>query len=103
LAERLPEDAEVRQWQAISYQLWGRALIAQKQMLKARIYLKKALKTDPNNKSFSTLRNFALTFANLCVSIYLLISPASANPRPVENLPNRLSANTEPIKDTCKF
>jgi tetratricopeptide (TPR) repeat protein len=51
LAERLPEDAEVRQWQAISYQLWGRALIAQKQMLKARIYLKKALKTDPNNKS----------------------------------------------------
>ncbi|MBW4669959.1 MAG: J domain-containing protein [Cyanomargarita calcarea GSE-NOS-MK-12-04C] len=51
LAERLPEDPEVRQWQAISYQLWGRALIAQKQMLKARIYLKKALKTDPNNKS----------------------------------------------------
>ena len=51
LAERLPEDAEVRQWQAISYQIWGRALIAEKQLLKARIYLKKALKTDPNNKS----------------------------------------------------
>jgi tetratricopeptide (TPR) repeat protein len=51
LAERLPDDAEVRQWQAISYQLWGKALIAEKQMLKARIYLKKALKTDPNNKT----------------------------------------------------
>ncbi|MBW4631708.1 MAG: DnaJ domain-containing protein [Iphinoe sp. HA4291-MV1] len=51
LAQRLPEDVEVRQWQAISYQLWGRALIAEKQPLKARIYLKKALKTDPYNKS----------------------------------------------------
>ncbi len=51
LAERLPEDREVKQWQAISYQVWGRALIDDKQWLKARIYLKKALKTDPNNKS----------------------------------------------------
>lgn len=51
LAERLPEDPEVKQWQAISYQVWGRALIDDKQWLKARIYLKKALKTDPNNKS----------------------------------------------------
>jgi tetratricopeptide (TPR) repeat protein len=51
LAQRLPEDAEVRQWQAISYQIWGRALIAQKQPFKAKIYLKKALKTDPHNKS----------------------------------------------------
>lgn len=51
LAERLPLDPEVKQWQAISYQVWGRALIAEKQWLKARIYLKKAIKTDPNNKS----------------------------------------------------
>jgi len=51
LVERLEQDAEVRQWLAISYQLWARALIAEKQLLKARIYLKKALKTDPNNKS----------------------------------------------------
>ncbi|GAB1543167.1 J domain-containing protein [Scytonema sp. NUACC21] len=51
LAQRLPDDAEVRQWQAISYQLWGRSLIADNQPLKARIYLKKALKTDPNNKA----------------------------------------------------
>lgn len=51
LADRLPEDAEVRQWQAIAYQIWGRVLIDQHQLLKARIYLKKALKTDPNNKA----------------------------------------------------
>lgn len=51
LADRLPVDAEVRQWQAIAYQIWGRSLIAQNQPLKARIYLKKALKTDPHNKT----------------------------------------------------
>ncbi|MBO3457851.1 J domain-containing protein [Aetokthonos hydrillicola Thurmond2011] len=51
LAQRLPEDAEVRQWQAIAYQIWGRELIAQNQFPKAKIYLKKALKTDPNNKT----------------------------------------------------
>ncbi|BAY10895.1 J domain-containing protein [Calothrix sp. NIES-2098] len=51
LADRLPDDAEVRQWQAIAYQVWGRVLIEQHQVLKARIYLKKALKTDPNNKA----------------------------------------------------
>ncbi|MBN3926033.1 J domain-containing protein [Nostoc sp. NMS4] len=51
LADRLSTDAEVRQWLAIAYQIWGRALISEKQLLKARIYLKKALKTDPHNKS----------------------------------------------------
>jgi len=51
LAARLPTDPEVRQWQAIAYQIWGRALITQNQLLKARIYLKKALKTDPHNKT----------------------------------------------------
>ncbi|PLZ98046.1 molecular chaperone DnaJ [Fischerella thermalis CCMEE 5268] len=51
LAARLPEDAEVRQWQAIAYQIWGRVLIKENQPLKAKIYLKKALKTDPHNKA----------------------------------------------------
>jgi tetratricopeptide (TPR) repeat protein len=51
LAQRLPQDPEVRQWQAIAYQQWGRQLIAEKQLDKARIYLKKALKTDPHNRS----------------------------------------------------
>ncbi|NJM59636.1 MAG: DnaJ domain-containing protein [Oscillatoriales cyanobacterium RU_3_3] len=51
LAQRLPEDPEVRQWLAISYQRWGRYSIAQKQVDKARIYLKKAVKTDPHNRA----------------------------------------------------
>ncbi|MEI6444331.1 MAG: J domain-containing protein [Nostocales cyanobacterium ELA583] len=51
LLARLPADAEVRQWLAITYQIWGRALITEKQLPKARIYLKKALKTDPFNKA----------------------------------------------------
>lgn len=51
LAQRLPQDLEVRQWQAIAYQRWGRQLLNEKQLDKARIYLKKALKTDPHNRS----------------------------------------------------
>ncbi len=51
LAQRLPEDREVRQWQAITYQCWGRHLIGLRQVDKARIYLKKALRTDPHNTS----------------------------------------------------
>jgi curved DNA-binding protein CbpA len=54
LVARLPIDLEVRQWLAIAYQMWGRALIAENQLPKAKIYLNKALKTDPHNK---TLRN----------------------------------------------
>ncbi|GAX38368.1 J domain-containing protein [Nodularia sp. NIES-3585] len=53
LAARLPTDMEVSQWQAVAYQIWGRALISENQLLKARIYLKKALKTDPKNKALS--------------------------------------------------
>ncbi|WP_204105130.1 MULTISPECIES: DnaJ domain-containing protein [Spirulina sp. CCY15215] len=51
LAIRLPHDIEVRQWQAIAYQCWGRHLINQRQFDKARLYLKKALRTDPHNRS----------------------------------------------------
>ena len=51
LAQRITQDLEVRQWQAITYQRWGRELIHQGQFGKARIYLDKALKTDPLNKS----------------------------------------------------
>lgn len=47
LAQRLPEDGEVRQWQAITYQHWARHLIIQNQSDKARIYLKKALRLLP--------------------------------------------------------
>jgi tetratricopeptide (TPR) repeat protein len=51
LAQRLPEDIEVRQWQAIIYQSWGRQLIRERKLNQARAYLKKALNTDPHNKS----------------------------------------------------
>ncbi|MEZ2239040.1 DnaJ domain-containing protein [Microcoleus sp.] len=51
LAQRIPDDVEVRQWQAIAYQRWGRHLIGEKQVDKARIYLKKAVKTDPHNRA----------------------------------------------------
>ena len=51
LARRISQDPEVKQWQAIVYQQWGRDLIQQRQLDKARIYLKKALRTDPHNRS----------------------------------------------------
>ena len=51
LAQRLPHDLEVRQWQAITYQRFGRYLIGDRQIEKASLYLKKALKIDPHNKS----------------------------------------------------
>lgn len=51
LAQRLPTDQEVRQWQAIAYQRWGRYLVDTQQPDKARIYLTKALRTDPRNRA----------------------------------------------------
>ncbi|NEO33437.1 MAG: J domain-containing protein [Symploca sp. SIO3C6] len=51
LRERLPQDLEVRQWQAIAYQRWGRHLVSKRQFGKAKIYLNKALKIDPHNRS----------------------------------------------------
>jgi len=51
LAQRIPQDPEVRQWQAITYQCWGHQLVNEKQLDKARNYLKKALRTDPHNRS----------------------------------------------------
>lgn len=51
LSQRFPDDLEVRQWQALTYQRWGRYLIGVRQFSKARTYLKKALRLDPHNKS----------------------------------------------------
>ena len=50
LAQRLTDDLEVRQWQAIAYQRWGRYLIRHGHHEKARRALKKALRLDPHNK-----------------------------------------------------
>jgi tetratricopeptide (TPR) repeat protein len=51
LAQRIPQDPEVRQWKAIAYSCWGRHLVNEGQLDKASIYLKKALRTDPYNRS----------------------------------------------------
>jgi tetratricopeptide (TPR) repeat protein len=51
LAQRIPQDPEVRQWKAIAYFRWGRHLVNERQLDKARIFLKKALRTDPHNRS----------------------------------------------------
>lgn len=50
LTQRLPQDFEVKSWQAIAYQRYGSQLIDQRQLDKARIFLKKALNTDPHNR-----------------------------------------------------
>ncbi len=49
LASRLPHDAEVRQWQAVTYQCWARQLIRDRQPHMAREYLNRALNADPDN------------------------------------------------------
>lgn len=54
LQTRLPNDPEIRQWQALIYQRWGRQLIEERKLNQAKAYLKKALKTDPHNKSLWT-------------------------------------------------
>ncbi len=51
LAQRLPKDPEVRQWQAITYQQWGRQMVQEQRLQQAKAYLKKALQTDPYNRS----------------------------------------------------
>jgi len=51
LVQRIPQDTEVRQWQAITYQRMGRYLIDIGEFDKAQIYLKKAIRTDPLNRS----------------------------------------------------
>jgi tetratricopeptide (TPR) repeat protein len=51
LAQRYVQDPEVRQWQAIIYQRWGRQLIHGQEFEKAERYLEKALKTDPQNRA----------------------------------------------------
>lgn len=51
LAKRFPHDSEVRQWQAITYQQRGRQLVSEGKYDLARKFLKKALSTDPHNRS----------------------------------------------------
>ncbi|MFH7025020.1 MAG: DnaJ domain-containing protein [Heteroscytonema crispum UTEX LB 1556] len=50
LATRFPKDSNLSQWQAYIYHGWARKLLERKQYDSARIYLKKALQTDPHNR-----------------------------------------------------
>jgi curved DNA-binding protein CbpA len=51
LGQRLSDDPEVRQWQAITYQLRAKYLIQEGDLDRGKVFLKKALRTDPHNKS----------------------------------------------------
>lgn len=53
LAQRLPQDPEISQWQAIAYQRWGRELVNRGQFDRARAFLRKALNTAPRNRQLS--------------------------------------------------
>lgn len=50
LARHTPDDLQVCQWQGIVYSQFGCQLIDRRDLNKARIYLKKALKADPHNQ-----------------------------------------------------
>lgn len=63
LAQRMPQDVEIRQWQAITYRRWGRSLLQQGQFNKAQRYLEKSLRTDPYNKAL--LRELQRDFQQL--------------------------------------
>ena len=49
LAQRLPDDVEVRQWQGIIYLSWGSQLLRKGKQSLAHTYLRKALLADPCN------------------------------------------------------
>jgi tetratricopeptide (TPR) repeat protein len=49
LAQRLSQDLDIRQWQGIVYYFLGQHFINLDQLDKAKIYLKKSQKADPQN------------------------------------------------------
>lgn len=51
LAQRFPQDPEIRQWQAITYQQWARKLLQSGHRDRAIPYFRKALRTDPRNRT----------------------------------------------------
>ncbi len=51
LAQRLPNDTQVREWQARAYLGWGRKLSKEKNLKKARNCFNKALAVLPNSNS----------------------------------------------------
>ncbi len=58
LAQRHSQDLHIRQWQGIVYYFLGQHLIDLGQISKAKIYLKKAEKADPQNVQLSQQINW---------------------------------------------
>jgi tetratricopeptide (TPR) repeat protein len=50
LAQHIPQDSDISQWQGIVYCQFGYELIRRREFPKATIYLKKALRVDPHNR-----------------------------------------------------
>ncbi len=50
LAQHIPQDSHICQWQGIVYCQFGYELIRRREFPKATIYLKKALRIDPHNR-----------------------------------------------------
>jgi tetratricopeptide (TPR) repeat protein len=51
LAQRLPDDREIKQWQSIVYHQWARQLMRSATFDQAEAYLLKASRIDPENRS----------------------------------------------------
>jgi tetratricopeptide (TPR) repeat protein len=51
LAQRLPDDREIKQWQSIVYHQWARYLMRSSALDQAEAYLLKASRIDPENRS----------------------------------------------------
>ena len=60
LAQRFDLDHQVCQWQGIIYAQFGQELIKKRELAKATIYLKKALKVDPLNRQLIAEVDIAL-------------------------------------------
>jgi curved DNA-binding protein CbpA len=50
LAQHIPQDSDICQWQGIVYCQFGYELIRRREFPKATIYLNKALRVDPHNR-----------------------------------------------------
>jgi tetratricopeptide (TPR) repeat protein len=53
LAQHIPQDSDICQWQGIVYCQFGYELIRRREFPKATIYLNKALRVDPHHRQLS--------------------------------------------------
>lgn len=67
LARHAPDDRQICQWQGIIYSQFGFQLIDRRDLNKARIYLKKALRADPHNQQLWQQVNKAFAQIDLLI------------------------------------